>query len=152
MASSLHQEWRNNYEKSKGVGTPRMKSYNGRPEENINVPFEELSEDAKKDNMEAAKAAYEAVTQYSDREKGSSYIHDKWLERNGSWAPDHQKVSYEELNEEEKDKDRLHYDMMKQYLDRVGGRRRRRSMKKRRHSNKKRRHSHKKRSHRRKRH
>lgn len=127
MASQLHEEWRKNWEKNNGVGTPRMKG-----SENINVPFEQLSSQWQKDNLEAAKAAYDAVTQFpNDREKGAEYIHIKWLERNGSWAPENQKLPYEQLSEDEKDKDRLHYNMMMEKMNTLGGRRRRRSIKKR---------------------
>jgi len=39
-------------------------------------------------------------------EGASAEVHSKWLERNGEWAPEEQKKPYEELSEEEKDKDR----------------------------------------------
>ena len=38
--------------------------------------------------------------------RAASEIHDKWLERNGSWARDDQKVPFAQLSEEEKNKDR----------------------------------------------
>ena len=40
-------------------------------------------------------------------EAASSTLHDKWLERNGSWAPAEQNKPYAELSEEEKEKDRV---------------------------------------------
>ena len=40
-------------------------------------------------------------------EAASSVLHDKWLERNGSWAPPEQNKPYPELSEEEKEKDRV---------------------------------------------
>ena len=40
-------------------------------------------------------------------ELASSVLHDKWLERNGSWAPPEQNKPYSELSEEEKEKDRV---------------------------------------------
>ncbi|TSC93127.1 MAG: hypothetical protein CEN89_242 [Candidatus Berkelbacteria bacterium Licking1014_7] len=39
-------------------------------------------------------------------EEASSKLHDAWLERNGEWAPEEQKKPYEELPEDEKEKDR----------------------------------------------
>merc|ERR1711862_725536 len=39
-------------------------------------------------------------------EKGAEVQHNDWLCRNGSWAPPHQQLSYEELAEAEKQKDR----------------------------------------------
>ncbi len=40
-------------------------------------------------------------------EAGSAIVHVKWLERNGEWAEEHQKLPYHELNEIEKEKDRV---------------------------------------------
>lgn len=40
-------------------------------------------------------------------EGASNVMHEKWLERNGSWAPPEQKLPYAELSEEEKEKDRV---------------------------------------------
>jgi len=37
-------------------------------------------------------------------EKASAILHEKWLERNGAWAPAEQKLPYAELSEEEKDR------------------------------------------------
>jgi len=39
-------------------------------------------------------------------EEASAVVHEKWLERNGKFAPDEQRKPYPELSEEEKDKDR----------------------------------------------
>jgi len=40
-------------------------------------------------------------------EEASAAVHDKWLERNGEWAPVEQKKPFGELAEEEKEKDRV---------------------------------------------
>ena len=40
-------------------------------------------------------------------ETASSALHDKWLERNSSWAAPEQKVPYPELSEKEEEKDRV---------------------------------------------
>jgi hypothetical protein len=40
-------------------------------------------------------------------EQAADAAHVSWLERNGSWAPAHQKLPYAELSEEEKEKDRV---------------------------------------------
>ncbi|KKP38225.1 MAG: hypothetical protein UR28_C0020G0034 [Candidatus Peregrinibacteria bacterium GW2011_GWF2_33_10] len=40
-------------------------------------------------------------------EQAAATVHDKWLERNGSWAPAEQNKPFEELSEEEKEKDRV---------------------------------------------
>jgi len=46
-------------------------------------------------------------------ERAASYVHDRWMERNpkADWNA-HQHVPYEELPEEEKQKDRLHVQMI----------------------------------------
>jgi len=45
-------------------------------------------------------------------------MHDKWLERNGEWAPAEQKLPYDELSEEEKEKDRV---VIKKAIDALNG-------------------------------
>ncbi len=37
----------------------------------------------------------------------STIIHDEWMTRNGSWAPAHQMVPFDQLSEGEKEKDRV---------------------------------------------
>jgi hypothetical protein len=118
MASDLHEEWRRGYD-PENKGIPRMKG-----DENINVPYKDLSDKWQEENKKAAIAALEAVEKYpDDRESGSSYIHDEWLKRHGSWAPEDQKVPYNMLSEEDKEKDRVHYNLMKSKLNLSGGKR-----------------------------
>jgi len=38
-------------------------------------------------------------------EEASATMHERWLKRNGSWAPPEQQLPYEQLSEEEKEKD-----------------------------------------------
>jgi hypothetical protein len=38
----------------------------------------------------------------------AAQVHEKWLERNGRWAPEPQKLSYAELSEQDKEEDRKH--------------------------------------------
>jgi hypothetical protein len=110
FAAQAHEEWRNNYKKTNG-DTPRVKKNSDGTEGDINVPFEKLHPDWQKENLGAGKAALEAVSQFpNDIEKGSDYIHSEWMKRNpkSEWnAAQH--IPYENLSEEEKEKDRVHY-------------------------------------------
>jgi len=64
-----HEKWRNGFEASKGVGTPRMKSTSDGQSVNINVPWAELHPDYKKENLAAGEAA---LTAYE------THIRPKW--------------------------------------------------------------------------
>ena len=46
-------------------------------------------------------------------EEACATVHDEWVKRN-AWAPDHLKVPYAQLPEDEKEKDRDHVRIMKQ--------------------------------------
>ena len=116
FGSWAHDEWRKGWEKQKGG--PRIKKNSDGTEADINVPFNELHPDWKKENLAAGKAALEAVTKFpEDEEQGSDYIHQQWMSRNPKqeWnAAQH--VPYNQLPEPEKEKDRVHYRVMKQLL------------------------------------
>lgn len=82
-----------------------------------NTSYSELSHAWKAENKASAEAAIGVVTQafIENRpldeafiEAASSYVHEKWLERNGAWDPPEQNKPYEELTEDEKEKDRLY--------------------------------------------
>ena len=108
FASNAHKEWRKNFDPT---GTkPRIKKNSDGTEGDINVPFEKLHPDWQKENLAAGKAAAHAVQMYPDDiEKAAEYIHDEWMKRNpkGDWnAAQH--VPYDQLPEDEKEKDRVH--------------------------------------------
>ena len=131
-ASAAHDAWAADFHKSNGKGAQRVKKTkdaawikaNGTDEVDIaNTKFKDLPSDWQKENLEGAKSAYDALHKVygsnkkaggfakpSDLDKASSHVHDKWLERNGSWAPEHQKVKFNKLSTEEKDKDRMFVD------------------------------------------
>ena len=131
-ASAAHDAWAADFHKSNGKGAQRIKKTkdaawiktNGTDEVDIaNTKFKDLPSDWQKENLEGAQAAYDALhkvyvsnkkaggyAKASDLDKASSHVHDKWLDRNGSWAPEHQKVKFNKLSTEEKDKDRLFVD------------------------------------------
>jgi hypothetical protein len=120
FASDLHELWRAGWIKqNKGESLPRMKKGSTGEQVDINVPFAELDPAWRKENEEAAKAALQSVKEFPDDEEGAAdFIHQEWMKRNpkGDWnAAQH--VSYNVLPEDEKEKDRVHYRKMKQYLE-----------------------------------
>ena len=108
FASMAHEEWRQNFDPS---GTkPRIKKNSDGTEGDINVPFNKLHPDWQKENLAAGQAAEHAVKKFPDDiEKASEYIHIEWMKRNPKAdynAAQH--VPYNELPEDEKEKDRVH--------------------------------------------
>lgn len=126
LAGSLHSQWQQEYKAANGPDAKRIKktkdeawikANGGKDEVDIaNTDFDKLPSDWKKENAEAAKAAVTAVVALNKSgamnanslEKASNHVHKKWLERNGSWAPENQKLPFNELSQEEADKDRAH--------------------------------------------
>ena len=82
-----------------------------------NTNFEDLPDNWKYENIEARKVAVDLVYEKilnlekiatETIEKMSKIVHEKRLERNWiAWSFENQRVSYEDLSEEEKEKDRL---------------------------------------------
>jgi hypothetical protein len=108
FASAAHDEWRRNFDPT---GTKqRVKKNSDGSEGNINVPFEKLHPDWQRENLSAGRAAAEAVSKFpDDMEKAAEYIHIEWMRRNPKAdynAAQH--VPYDELPEDEKEKDRVH--------------------------------------------
>ena len=108
FASSAHDEWRRNFDPT---GTKeRIKKNSDGSEGNINVPFDKLHPDWQRENLAAGKAAAEAVIEFpNDIEKAAEYIHIEWMKRNPKddyTAAQH--VAYDQLPEDEKEKDRVH--------------------------------------------
>ena len=109
FASSAHDEWRRSLPPNE-QNIPRIRSKNGGPKADINVPFDELHPTAQQENLAAGKAAAEAVIEFpNDIEKAAEYIHIEWMKRNP--RADYnaaQHVPYDKLPEDEKEKDRVH--------------------------------------------
>jgi hypothetical protein len=108
FASLAHDEWRRNFDPT---GTKeRVKKNSDGSEGNINIPFDKLHPDWQRENLAAGKAAAEAVIEFpNDIEKAAEYIHIEWMKRNPKAdynAAQH--VPYDELPEDEKEKDRVH--------------------------------------------
>lgn len=119
FASNLHEIWRNGWIKQNGgKSLPRMKKGSTGKDVDINVPFSNLDPAWRKENEQAAEAAFQAVNKFpNDEESAANFIHQEWMKRNpkGDWnAAQH--VPYESLPEEEKEKDRVHVRSMKSLL------------------------------------
>jgi CO/xanthine dehydrogenase Mo-binding subunit len=116
FASAAHEEWRKNFDPS---GTKsRIKKNSDGTEGDINVPFNKLHPDWKKENLAAGQAAAAAVSKFPDDiEKAAEYIHIEWMKRNPKAdynAAQH--VPYDQLPEDEKEKDRVHVRTMMELL------------------------------------
>lgn len=123
VGSLLHDEWRASRKKENGTFEPRVKKTkdqawtekNGTDQVDIaNTDYRDLPEDWKGENKASAEVAigeiYKAGGKNLDEnfiEKASAAVHDAWRERNKSWAPKEQMVEFDELSEEEKNKDRV---------------------------------------------
>ena len=116
FASRAHEEWRHNFDPT--GSKMRIKKNSDGTEGDINVPFDKLHPDWQKENLAAGNAAEQAVKKFPhDIEKASEYIHIKWMERNPKAdynAAQH--VPYDELPEDEKEKDRVHVRTMMKLL------------------------------------
>lgn len=134
IGSCLHEDWRKTRLKEDGTYEPRWKKVKDKNfkfvesdtcrknDEGVveidiaNRTFGELSADWQFENLEAGKVVASLVGNKTEiapeeTEQMASRIHDEWLKRN-SWVYDPnygnpaQAVPYEELSEEEKEKDR----------------------------------------------
>ena len=109
FASLAHDEWRRSLPPNE-QNEPRMRSKNGGPKADINVPFDQLHPTAQQENLAAGQAAAEAVSKFPNNlEQAAEYIHIEWMKRNPQDdynAAQHK--SYDELPEDEKEKDRVH--------------------------------------------
>ena len=127
VASKLHDAWR---EPRRIEGTdkfePRIKPvkdeqwplrHNGQTEIDIaNTSYENLPAPWQAENKAAAQSAVNAILKAQTHstplnedfiEFASNQQHQDWLLRNGEWAPQEQKLPYNQLPESEKEKDRV---------------------------------------------
>jgi hypothetical protein len=116
FASMAHEQWRRNFDPT---GTKsRIKKNSDGTEGDINVPFDKLHPDWQRENLAAGQAAEQAVKKFPDDiEKAAEYIHIEWMKRNPKAdynAAQH--VPYDQLPEDEKEKDRVHVRTMMSLL------------------------------------
>ena len=119
MGEGLHKQWQENRRKSNPDEATRIKKTkdaawaeeNGTDEVDIlNTDFADLPEDWQGENLAAATAAVDAVDSSETEDEAASIVHDQWMARN-SWEKDSQPelfVPYDELSDEEKEKDLVH--------------------------------------------
>lgn len=140
VASDLHDRWRETRRNPDGTYDPRIKpttdeiwkAKHGTNEVDIaNTPFEDLPEDWRKENVLAVEAVYNYIVARGGRtnitpreiEEAADVSHLDWLRRHGreQWVRDSGlDALYEDLPEEEKDKDRQ---IVNALVDRLGIRR-----------------------------
>lgn len=133
LASDLHESWRLKRRKEDGTYEPRIKKStdeewnikHGTDEVDIaNCSFDELPSNWQYENLSAAKVAIELVYDKTlageniteeEKEQMASVVHEEWLKRN-DWVFDSEygdpnlAVSYENLSEDEKYKDKIQLD------------------------------------------
>ena len=127
LSNEIHEEWRGHFWREelkdyepviKKTKDPAWsQAHGGATEVDIaNTKYEDLPNDWQRENKISAEFAVTEVEKAikvgtlldeSFIEATSSAFHDKWLKRNGSWAPAEQNKPYTELSEEEKQKDRV---------------------------------------------
>ncbi len=139
--SKFHDEWRKSMAQDdwtyasrieKVLDENRIQQHNWKTEVDIvNTEFEDLPSNRKYENLEAAKVAISLVSEKvlnweeinsESLEEMAEIVHNKWLERNWmEWSFDFQRVSYDQLSEEEKAKDRNQLlqaiEIVKEYLN-----------------------------------
>ena len=118
FAAKAHDAWRKNFDPS---GTKeRIKKNSDGTEGNINVPFNKLHPDWKKENIAAGHAALAAVKKHpKDTEKAAEHVHNEWMKRNPKGEHNAtQHVPYSELSDSEKEKDRVHVRAMQRIQNR----------------------------------
>jgi hypothetical protein len=113
VASAAHADWRAQYKAANG-DKPRMKTTKDQAflDRGITeVDIAALPTDWQGENKAGAECAVDcllgAIAEGKSLdadfvETASAIQHDKWLERNGSWAPESQKKPYAELSEEDR--------------------------------------------------
>ena len=108
FGAKAHDEWRKNFDPT---GTKeRIKDNSDGTKGNINVPFDKLHPDWKRENLAAGKAAMDANRRYpKDIEKAAEHVHNEWMKRNPKAEHNaDQHKPYSELSDAEKEKDRVH--------------------------------------------
>lgn len=123
-ASKLHDIWREGRKNEDGSYEPRMKDDGQGGEVDIaNTDYADLPEKWQAENRASADHVVnllrdeQAPADQDPMEWAAEEVHKSWLDRNGSWAPEEQKLPYTQLSEEEKQKDR---DVVQAALDVLG--------------------------------
>jgi len=75
FGAKAHEAWRKGFD-SEGTGKARMKKVSDGSEVNINVPWEELHPEWKKENYEAGLAAYDAMSKHFKEDRSAEDYRD----------------------------------------------------------------------------
>lgn len=123
LGSKFHEDWRKTRLNKDGGFEPRIKqtadsfwiAQNGTDKVDIaNTSYEDLPEDWKGENKAAAEVIVGIIERYDGipdignvdiRSDVGGVIHEAWLQRNSEWAPDEQKLPFDELSIEDQEKD-----------------------------------------------
>ena len=130
VASNFHDKWRENRLYNPMIEKSEDEEWTKKHWTDLvdiaNTEFEDLPDNWKYENFEAAKVAvdlvYERVVNWLEIspemiEKMSKIVHEKRLERNWiAWSFENQRVDYEKLSEEEKAKDRVQIEIAIQII------------------------------------
>lgn len=124
LSSLLHSEWQSFHKQENDSSEPRIERtkdkewirIHGKDDVNItNTLFVELPKDWQSENRAAAGVAVNEVFKAIENgrnldkvfiEEASAVVHDQWLKRNSERVPTEQKKLFEDLTEDEKEKDR----------------------------------------------
>lgn len=125
-ASAGHEDWKRDFkEKARAKGEAETRPKATKPEERerwgetvdiANLNYEQLPPSWQGENRASGEAAATLVLTAASEgkaldegfiEEASAKIHDAWLVRNALYAPPEQKLPYEELSEDQKEKDRI---------------------------------------------
>lgn len=125
LASQLHENWRAEWRRANG-NQPRPKTTTDQRWINIHrtnevdiaaTAFRDLPRDWQAENRASAEAALAIVKRLKQSqrplndsatiEEASALLHKNWLSRNRAWASAVQRLPYNRLPEDEKEKDRL---------------------------------------------
>ena len=140
VASVFHEKWRENRLQKDGNYKSMIEKSEDEDRNIIywtdqvdiaNTKFENLPLNRKYENLQAAQVVvnlvYDKVVNWEEinsemLEEMAEIVHNKWLERNWmEWSFDFQRVSYDQLSEEEKAKDRNQLlqaiEIVKEYLN-----------------------------------
>jgi hypothetical protein len=119
IASLIHEEWRKDFQATKGQYTERIKDCSDGTTCNINQPFNKLHYDWQRENLASARSALYAINLYpKNRAYAADHVHEGWMVRNPKCDYNkEQHVPYDNLPLKEQQKDLLVVDIAQRVHD-----------------------------------